>query len=147
MASICYILCVSVLVELAQTGKANVGTHHKWQPLMVNSLLDHGLTIVYQMAILPFSRTAHAGKSTSIPLHLGQKVQVVYHKTVNLCLQWHGTSHQRSITCLAYPCFTIIANVAKISTKHLLMYIRTDFGMFRFSTPDNTLSIHHKIHT
>ena len=142
------LLYVSVLVELAQTGKANVATHHKWyQPLMVHSLLDHGLTFVYQMAILPISRTAHAGKSTSIPVHSGEKVQVVYHKTVNLCLQWHGTSHQRSITCLAYPCFTIIANVAKISTKHLLKYIRTDFGIFRFSTLDNTLSIHHTMAT
>ena len=47
---------VSVLVQLAQTGKANVATHHKWyQLLMVHSLLDHGLTFVYQMAMLPFS--------------------------------------------------------------------------------------------
>ena len=37
-----------------------------YQPLMGHSLPYHGLTFVYQTAMLPFSEMAHVGKSISI---------------------------------------------------------------------------------
>ena len=55
-------------LQLAQTGKANVAKHHKlYQLLMGHSLLDHGLTFVYQMVMLGTRRDMNLNSNAFRP--------------------------------------------------------------------------------